>query len=126
MIEYYVHELTHNLVYLDEECHSHYKDYHQLNLKRNYAFSAIRGQKRRLDLALHSLIVGTELLLLREKKLGHPRVPGIHPTSETLITSCEDTVRSIQSLPWQSLLANGGKDIFTQCEATIMWFRKKY
>ena len=125
VIEYYVHELTHNLLYLDEECHPHYRDYAALNLKKNYAYSTIRRVKRRLDQALHSLVVATEILLLRKKKLGHFSARMVHPNSNMLIASCEATIKSIRSLQWRALLAPRGREILISCQKANDFFRKK-
>lgn len=84
--EFLIHETTHNLVFLDELCNRHYKDYSKLVKNENFAWSAILNKLRPLDKVFHSIIVCTEILCFREKSLGHPENPALHPPSGLLIS----------------------------------------
>lgn len=103
LVEFLIHETTHNLVFLDELCWGHYTDYDALPKKENYALSAILKTKRPLDKVFHSIIVSSEVLLFRERDLGHPSNPRLHPPSEILL---KQTLESIHSVLYSSEIAN--------------------
>lgn len=93
-LEFLVHELTHNLVFLDEYYHVHYNSLEDVVKKENYAQSAILYRKRPLDKVFHSIIVDYEVLKLREQH-GEPLDPKAHPPSKVLkkqiLSAVEDT-----------------------------------
>lgn len=84
MIEFLIHEMTHNLVFLDERRFSHYVDLQKAVDKENWALSAVLGRQRPIDKSVHSLIVATEILLFREKFTGHNGRYRVHPPSDIL------------------------------------------
>lgn len=118
-LEFFIHELTHNLVFLDEYRFHHYTDYSQILSESNFTISAILSKKRPLDKVFHSIIVSTEILLSRND-LGHPSAPKLHPKSATLL---EKTMRSIESLEnfaeCYSLLTARGKELITLCKERL-------
>jgi hypothetical protein len=108
-MEFCIHELTHNLFFLEEMVNPLYRDFLALQAPENFAISAIRRSPRRLDLVVHSLFVGIEILLARSRWLGQPATSVLHPSSSKLAQDCRATLRSIQAIPdWQSLFLPNG------------------
>lgn len=97
VLEFLVHELTHNLLFLDEWVHPHY-DYDIILKPETWCNSAILHIKRPLDKVVHSIIVATEIVLLRNKFIGEPQNPCAHPPSDTMITSILDSIAQIRQL----------------------------
>ena len=95
--EFLVHELTHNLVFLDELCYQHYTDMIQLSDKNHYAKSSILNKERPLDKAFHSLVVAHEVLHYRQEA-GEPSTPLVHPPSEQMLSASLETIKSIKSV----------------------------
>jgi len=95
--EFLVHELAHNLVFIDELCHKHYVDLKEIAKKENYAQSAILNMQRPLDKVFHSLIVGYEVLKFREET-GEPSNPVVHPPSSEVRAACLRTIESIDNV----------------------------
>ncbi len=98
LIEFFVHEMTHNLVFLDERRHTHYVDLQQAIRKENWAQSAVLGKLRPIDKSFHSLLVATELLLFREKITGHDDAYRVHPPSSVLRESALRCAESLLTL----------------------------
>ncbi|MFZ9595828.1 MAG: aKG-HExxH-type peptide beta-hydroxylase [Bdellovibrionia bacterium] len=96
--ELLIHEFTHNLYFLDEAAHRHYCDYKRLEAKENFAVSAILKIPRRLDRVMHSLVVGTEILLLRENLIGHSHKFKAHPESKNLVINNLSTIETIYQI----------------------------
>jgi hypothetical protein len=97
IIELLVHEMTHNLMFLDEMRYLHYKN-NMLVDKRTWAQSAILKSVRPLDKVFHSLVVALEILMLREKVLGHPKSPKMHPPSSMLLKQVRESFQSIKHM----------------------------
>lgn len=100
MIEFLIHELTHNLVFLDERRFSHYVDLKKAVDKENWALSAVLGRLRPIDKGVHSLIVATEILLFRDKHTGHDDRYRVHPPSAILrekALRCADSLLSLKN-----------------------------
>jgi hypothetical protein len=95
MIEFLIHELTHNLVFLDERRHSHYVDLKKAVDKENWALSAVLARPRPIDKVVHSLVVATEILLFRDRFTGHDGRYRVHPPSGLLK---EKSLRCAESL----------------------------
>lgn len=115
-VEFYTHEFTHNLAFLDERRYQHYVDYDLILDPDNFCKSAILCTPRPLDKVFHSLLVATEVLLLREDSLGHPNNPKIHPPSETILKNCFNTIHSIERLQTKSqLLTIRGLELMNLC-----------
>ncbi|MBS0621690.1 MAG: hypothetical protein JSR80_01870 [Verrucomicrobia bacterium] len=95
ILEFLVHETTHNLVFIDELCYTHYTSYTDIAKQENFARSAILNKPRRLDKVFHSILVSVEVLLFREEHFGHPDQPCLHPPTSILL---EQTCKSIDSI----------------------------
>jgi hypothetical protein len=118
--ELLVHELTHNLMFLDEWRYGHYKDYKILEQQRYYALSPILGRLRPLDKVIHALVVATELLLLRERHIGHFPNGSRHNSSETLCIGIQNTIKSLHSIPnIADILTERTFSIIELCEQTL-------
>lgn len=104
--EFLVHELVHNLIFIDERVHRHYIDPFVLSRDENCALSAVLGKRRPLDKAFHSAIVAYEICAFRTRSSGHS--PGnIHPSTQILIDQCEASIISISDT------VKGRRDIVT-------------
>jgi hypothetical protein len=119
-MEFFIHEMTHNLVFLDEYCHHHYESYSKMFLESNYAPSAILSKRRPLDKVFHSILVSTEVLLARKAVLGHPKAPKLHPPTPIML---DQTFKSIGFLEETehvySLLNTRGKELISICKAHL-------
>ncbi len=120
--ELLVHEMTHQLLFLDERRYKHYRDYSQITKKENFARSAILKKQRPLDKVLHSLVVTTEILLYRNKWNLHNRLHKLHGSSESLLKSAFDCIESIQSLEtFEDLFLDRGRVILKQAELKLQY-----
>src|SRR5262249_55492024 len=61
-----------------------------------WARSAILNVARPLDKVLHSVVVATEILLLRDQCLGHPIRPAVHPPTPVMICQLRDALSSME------------------------------
>ena len=84
LVEAYVHELTHTLLTLDEHRYGHYRSYELLGEPSSYAVSAIRNERRPLNLVFHSVVVAVELLALRRRLPAHQGPFTVHGPSSQL------------------------------------------
>lgn len=120
VLEFLVHETTHNLVFIDELCFGHYTDYAQLVKEENFSLSAILNRPRPLDKVFHSIIVSTEVLLFRNQHFGHPSAPCLHPPTKIML---EQAVRSIEFLKQtshlQPLLSQRAWSLLNLCEENL-------
>lgn len=98
LMEMFVHELTHHLLFIDERNYPQF-DYDEITKESNYAFSAILNKMRPLDKVVHSVVVATELILARERFLTSAGERVIHPDTEILIENAIAARDSIYSLP---------------------------
>ncbi len=98
VVEFLVHELTHQLMFLDELRYGHYKDCSLLNNSETYALSAILCRRRPMDKVIHSLVVGFEVLSLRQDLNTEKEIFLVHPESEQLKEDCKATIESIYSV----------------------------
>lgn len=96
-IEILVHELTHHTLFSDEFRHGHY-DYASLIDSSTWARSAILNTMRPLDKVLHSAVVSMEILILRERMLGHPVRPRVHPPTDLMIEQLNGAIDSIDEV----------------------------
>jgi hypothetical protein len=97
MAEFLVHELTHNLLFLDERRHEHYVNPLLLADSASFAVSAVLKIPRPLDRTFHSLIVASEVLAFR-KICGEPAHPLVHPSTEALLRACRSTIDDIRGV----------------------------
>lgn len=95
--EFFIHELTHNCLFIDEHRYGHY-DYNVISDEQTWAKSAVLLINRPLDKVLHSIIVSMEIILFREKFIGHPQQPKIHPPTDILIKQIHESIKSIKSI----------------------------
>lgn len=95
LAEFLVHELSHNLLFLDERRYEHYKDQKAIMDPKNFPVSAVLKIPRPLDRVFHSLIVASEVLSFRLEN-GEPESSIVHPPSSELLDSCFDTIESIR------------------------------
>ena len=84
LVEAYVHELTHTLLTLDEHRYGHYRSYELLAAPSSHAISAIRKERRPLNLVFHSVVVAAELLALRRRLPAHHGPFTVHGPSSQL------------------------------------------
>ncbi|MGH8811979.1 MAG: aKG-HExxH-type peptide beta-hydroxylase [Advenella sp.] len=97
VLEFLIHEMTHNALFIDEQFHQHY-NYDEILKKSNWAISAILKTPRPLDKVIHSIIVATEVVLFRDKLLGHPERPLVHPPTNMLIDQALISIDSVKTI----------------------------
>ncbi len=97
--EYFIHELTHTLMFLDELRFLHYKNQEIMYEKENFSLSAILQAERPIDRVLHSIVVATEVLLFRFRNLVDHSVHQVHPSTEQLIESTQKSIDRLLSHP---------------------------
>ena len=94
LMELFVHELVHNLVFVDELNFPHY-DYKEITKSENYARSAILSDRRPLDKVVHSIIVATELIEGRKTFLANLENLHVHQNSAKMIGSVISACESV-------------------------------
>jgi len=94
ILELYVHELTHTLVFLDELNFEHF-DYNFLTEQEYWATSAILNRLRPMDKVLHSIIVSCEVLRARRHFLPNQEKLSVHPSSEVIRQSTLNAINSV-------------------------------
>jgi hypothetical protein len=120
LLEFLIHELTHTLVFLDEWRHPQFTSREALAERSNYALSAIRRTERPLDKTLHSIVVGTEVLLAREEALGHTSRDGLHPGSAELRSTIIESIASIRKVGARNdSLAARGWELLDRCDSAL-------
>ncbi len=117
--EFLVHELSHVLLFLDEWRFQLFRSLEELADPDNYALSAIRGVARPLDKTFHSIVVSTEVLIVRDRLLGHPDEPVLHPTSPVLIAGTQAGIESIRALIPRGLLRPRAIELLDLCDEAL-------
>ncbi|WP_437296197.1 aKG-HExxH-type peptide beta-hydroxylase [Sorangium sp. So ce426] len=118
--ELLIHELTHNLVFLDELRHLHFADYKLIAQPQNYARSAILATQRPLDKVFHSIIVAVELIHARRNFLGEPSSPKVHPPTERMVECTLAALDSIYASPnVTALLTKRGHYLMEACRDNL-------
>jgi hypothetical protein len=117
--EFLIHELSHILLFLDEWRFQLFRSLEELTDPDNYALSAIRGVARPLDKTFHSIVVSTEVLIARDRLLGHPAEPLLHPTSPILIQGTQASIDSIRALIPRGILRPRAVDLLDLCEEAL-------
>lgn len=108
-LEFFVHETTHNLMFVDELRHGHYSDYASMAQEENYSPSAILHRPRPLDKVLHSIVVAASVLWYREKIGGHPDQTHLHPPSPLMLSQTKKAIEAIEgNLQVKGLLTSRG------------------
>jgi hypothetical protein len=126
-LEFFVHEMTHNLVFLDEYRYHHYEDYTGMFLEENYAKSAIQAKRRPLDKVFHSILVSTEVLLTRRDLLRHPKSPILHPPTSIMFEKTFESIDNVErNSTVYSLLTSRGKELITTCKEHLKDVRASY
>lgn len=121
LAELLIHELTHNLVFLDEIRYLHITDYKLLTQPENYALSAILKTKRPLDKVFHSIVVAAEVLMARDTFIGHQTNPRVHPPSDSLRYNAMNSLNSLYALPnIDSLLTSRGLEIMSRAKECLL------
>lgn len=118
VVELLIHELTHNLLFIDEICHSHY-NYDLVSQKDFYAQSSILQTKRPLDKVLHSIVVSTEIILSRKNYLPNFWKASIHPSTPQLIKQTLEAIESVYRLPINLLLKPRAMEILAKCKEML-------
>lgn len=120
LIEFLAHEMTHTLMFLDERRYQHYCKVDILKQPEYFARSSILNISRPLDKVIHSLVVATEILCLRDEILGHPAAPKLHPVSSKMLQSCEQTLVSLQPfLIRDDVLTLRGRQLVRLCQERL-------
>lgn len=96
-LEIVMHELTHQLLFIDERRYRHYRDYPAMLNKENYAYSTILNKARPLDKVVHSYFVGSNVLKFRAELFGEDSLPKVHPASHKISMSLGKTLQSLTS-----------------------------
>lgn len=97
LAEFLAHELTHTLMFLDEWLYGHYTRPLEHDTQ-TWCHSAILKKRRPIDKVLHSIIVASEIVLLRDTHLGEPDAPKAHPPSHLIRQAIRDSVASIRDV----------------------------
>ncbi|WP_172380786.1 aKG-HExxH-type peptide beta-hydroxylase [Vibrio sp. Vb339] len=96
--ELLIHELAHNLMYIDEAKNGHYDN----DLMRNrdtWCKSTILNIDRPLDKVVHSIVVGSEIVLAREEIFGHEHKKHAHPPTEIIVKRIQESIDSVRNNP---------------------------
>lgn len=120
LVELLAHELTHNLVFIDELRYLHYSDYDEIVSEANYSYSAILQTKRPIDKVVHSIIVATEVVSLRNNHLGEPKNPCVHPPSTKIIEQTLSAYDSLKSMSnYEELTTERSRYLLDACASTL-------
>ena len=117
-LEFFVHELTHNLLFLDERRETHYPFYSELEKSENFALSAILKRGRPLDKVIHSLFVVYEVLSFRIRHFNPAAKTFLHPDTVMLFQGAEDTLQSLRKVKPQ-LLSEHLKNMILELEKNL-------
>lgn len=118
--EFFVHELTHNCIFIDEHRYGHY-DYQIISDQSTWATSAVLLINRPLDKVLHSIIVSLEIILFRENVIGHPDQPKIHPPTDILLNQIVKSLESIRftAAQFSNALSKRSYDLLDNVELNL-------
>jgi hypothetical protein len=124
--ELLVHELGHTLLFLHEWRFGLFNNVMRLPEPQTFALSAIRNQMRPFDKAIHSVLVSIEVLLLRERVLGHNQKRYLHPPTDELVPMIENSIESITFTDnKEKMLTEFGKNILADCKNEILKFKER-
>lgn len=120
ILEFLVHETTHNLIFINELCNQHYNDYDEIVKKENFSWSAILNKPRPMDKVFHSILVSTEVLLFRNSYIGHPENSCLHPPSHIMLEQTQNSINYIKkSDALSGLLTDIAKELLETCEENL-------
>lgn len=94
--ELLVHELTHQLLFVDERRHRHYVNYSEIGNPANFAYSTILNRSRPLDKVIHSYFVGSNIIQYRAKYFSENSAPQVHPPTDKINESLSKTFVSFE------------------------------
>ncbi|CAM4290021.1 HEXXH motif-containing putative peptide modification protein [Bordetella tumbae] len=97
VVEFIVHELTHHAMFIDEYRYGHY-DHRALMSPDSWAQSAILKIARPLDKVIHSIVVAAEIVMFREKFIGHPSAPLVHPPTPRILAQLVASLDSVEQV----------------------------
>jgi hypothetical protein len=98
LIEMMVHELTHNLVFI-EELNRGLFEYPVMTKIENWAQSSILKRRRPMDKVVHSIVVSTEILHARATYLPNAEPLSVHPESASMKQSTLAAIESVMEHP---------------------------
>ncbi|MDG4658580.1 HEXXH motif-containing putative peptide modification protein [Ectobacillus antri] len=99
ILEALVHELTHTLLFLDEQRYGHYSKVESLNDEKTWVPSAIRNELRPINGVVHSIIVAAEILNLRKELHFKQDELNLHGNSRDLIIKTKNSLDAIMQKP---------------------------
>lgn len=119
LAEFLTHELTHTLMFLDEWLYGHYTRQLEHD-EQTWCYSAILKKKRPIDKVLHSIVVASEIVLLRQTYLGEPDAPKAHPPSHLMQRAIRDSIESIRDVQRRTaILGDRALDLIDRVESRI-------
>jgi hypothetical protein len=115
--EFLVHELTHQLIFVDSLAAPHLS----AAGRRASATSAIRGTERPLTCVVDSVFVALEVMRARHAYgLRSPKPPRIHPDDRALLAGAVQTIRSVRATPaWQDAFTHEGLTLFKKAQLRV-------
>ncbi len=115
--EFIVHELTHNIVFLDELIYPYYDNHELMMDEKNWAYSAILNTRRPISKVLHSIIVAHAILNFRNKLPAKLHSYNVHCNSKQLINQTLDAIDSVNSVHEKTgILSKVGVNILKICK----------
>lgn len=116
LMEMFVHELTHHLLFIDELNRPQF-NYSEISRSENFAHSAILRKRRPLDKVIHSIVVATEILSARRRYLHHDGETVIHPPTDAMAQELLTSIRSVEALPnLETLVTPYLRSVVQRCE----------
>lgn len=101
--ELLIHELIHQLLFIDDFVTSQFQ-YVEMSKPESFALSAISLTPRPMDVVIHSIIVACELLVSRQRLIGEPLKPTVHPPSAAIKATLAQSFESLVKAPTYSSL----------------------
>jgi hypothetical protein len=118
--ELIIHELTHNIMFIDELLNRHHPAAEHISDKRLWPISTILKRPRPVDKVLHSLVVASEVLAFR-RIFGEPTEYLAHPPSFEIAESMAQTILSLRHInSTETILCPRGLEIVTAVESTLI------
>ncbi len=102
--EFLVHEMAHNLLFIDERRHVHYLDFDEIADPNNFFQSAILKKRRPLDKVIHSLVVAYEVISFRQSHFLGDSATLIHPSTEILKKQVKATIQDLRDGQYEALV----------------------
>jgi hypothetical protein len=119
LAEFLAHEMTHTLMFLDEWLLGHYTRL-LTHDETTWCHSAILKKKRSIDKVLHSIVVASEIVLLRHEYLGEPVSPRAHPPTQKIKQAVAELITRIRDVQRRSgILADRALELLDRVEARI-------